>query len=158
MTRTHSSENQQTSPVHSRVATGARLILGLIFTIFGLNGFLSFLPAPPPEGVALQFFSGLAATGYFFPLLKGTEVLVGLALLSGRYVPLALTVLAPITLNIFAFHAFVDGQVALPLGILALQVYLAWHYRAAYRGVLEAKPASSASEQETHARRASYAQ
>lgn len=124
----------------SVIPTLARVALGLIFTVFGLNGFLHFLPQPPLEGTALQFVGGLAAAGYFFPLLKGTEVLVGLALLGGRYVPLALTVLAPISINIFAFHAFVaGGGLALPVVILALQLFLAWKHRAAFRGVLAAK-------------------
>ena len=79
-----------------KAKTAARLALGAIFTVFGLNGFLHFIPAPPPSGLAAVFVGGLGASGYFFPLLKGTAVAVGLLLLSNRFVPLALTVLAPI--------------------------------------------------------------
>ncbi len=125
--------------ISEKSAPFARIILGLAFAVFGLNGFLHFLPTPPYDGPAGQFLGGLAAAGYFFPLLKGTEVLVGLALLGNRFVPLALTILAPITINIFAFHAFVAGSgTALPIFLAVLQVALAYHHREAFRGVLSA--------------------
>ena len=105
----------------------ARILLGLIFFVFGLNGFLQFLPMPPLPDQAGAFMGGLAASGYFFPLLKGTEVICGLLLLTGMFVPLALVVLAPIVINIFAFHADLaaDG-LALTVLIRALEVYLAF--------------------------------
>ncbi|MGH7435165.1 MAG: DoxX family protein, partial [Polyangiaceae bacterium] len=79
-------------------------------------------------------------TGYMFPLIKGTEVLGGTLLLLGRYVPLALTLLAPVLVNILAFHAFLaPSGIPLPLVILALELTLAWSYRASYRTVLEAR-------------------
>lgn len=117
----------------------ARVLLGGIFLFFGLNGFLHFLPSPPLTGRALAFVGGLAASGYFFPLLKGTEIAAGLLLLSGRYVPLALTVLAPIVVNILAFHAFLVPDLGIPLIVLALEVFLAWSYRGAFRSVLQAR-------------------
>ena len=106
----------------------ARLLLGAIFFIFGLNGFLNFIPMPEsiPENM-MTFMNGLMATGYFFPLLKGTEVICGALLLIGAFVPLALVVLAPIVLNIFLVHLFMapDGlPMALVIG--ALEVYLAF--------------------------------
>jgi hypothetical protein len=123
-----------------KAKTAVRLALGAIFTVFGLNGFLHFLPAPPPSGLAAVFVGGLGASGYFFPLLKGTEVAVGLLLLSNRYVPLALTVLAPIVVNIVAFHAFLaPGAMALPVVITALGVYLAYTERAAFAPILKAR-------------------
>lgn len=123
-----------------KAKTAARLLLGAIFFVFGLNGFLHFLPMPAPTGAAATFMAGMAATGYFFPLLKGTEVIAGLLLLGNRYVPLALTVLAPIVLNIVAFHAFVaPGGLALPLLIVALGVYLAYTERAVFAPLLRAK-------------------
>lgn len=109
-----------------KAKTGARLALGAIFTIFGLNGFLNFLPQPAPSGLAAVFVGGLAASGYMFPLIKATELLAGLLLLSNRFVPLALTVLAPIVVNIVAFHLFLaPAGLLLPLVITALGVYLA---------------------------------
>jgi len=122
-------------------ATAARILLGTIFFVFGFNGFLGFIPQPPPPEAAAAFLGGLAGAGYFFPLLKGTEVLAGLALLSNRYVPLALTVLAPITLNILLFHLVLAPAPGLPLVIIAAQLLLAWIHRDAYAGVLSAKHA-----------------
>jgi hypothetical protein len=126
----------------------ARVLLGLPMFIFGLNGFLQFLPMPPMEGNAAAMMGGLAGAGYFFPLLKGAEVITGLMLLSGRFVPLALTILAPIVLNIVAFHAFVIGSgLALPLVLMALGLFLAWSYRNSFRAVLAANavPATAGS-------------
>ena len=122
------------------VVAAARLLLGLIFFVFGLNGFLHFLPQPPMSGPPAAFFGALLATGYMIPLIKGTEVIGGALLLSGRYVPLALTLLAPDIVNIVAFHAFLaPSGIALPLVVLALEIGLAWSHRASYRGVLEAR-------------------
>jgi len=136
-----------------KIPTAARVLLGLIFTVFGLNGFLHFLPQPPMQpGPALTFIVGLLGTGYFFPLLKATEVTAGLLLLSNRFVPLALTVLAPIVINIVAFHAFLaPGGIPLALVVLALEGYLAWTLRGVFAPVLRARtdaavsPARSAS-------------
>jgi hypothetical protein len=114
--------------------------MGLIFVVFGMNGFLNFIPPPPPETMpegAVAFGDALMKTGYMFPLVKGTEVLVGVMLLANRFVPLALALLAPVVVNIVAFHAFLapEGMV-MTFIVLALQVYLAWSYRAAYRPML----------------------
>lgn len=106
----------------------ARIILGLIFFVFGLNGFFNFIPVPPnmPEKL-MAFMNGLMASGYFFPLLKGTEVVCGLLLLIGAFVPLALIVLAPIILNIIMVHTVLDTS-GLPVAIIiaALEIYLAF--------------------------------
>jgi len=124
----------------NKAKTAARLLLGGIFTVFGLNGFLGFLPMPPPDGAAAVFMGGLAASGYMFPLIKGTEVIVGLLLLSNRFVPLALTVLAPIVLNIVAFHLFLaPAGLAVPVVVTALGIYLAYTERAVFAPVLQAR-------------------
>lgn len=118
--------------------TVARVLLGLIFTVIGLNGFLHFLPMPPLTGPAAAFMGGLASAGYFFPLLKGTEVVAGLLLLSGRFVPLALVVLAPVIVNIAAFHVFMTpGDLGMAALLVFLLAFLAWTYRGSYRGVLD---------------------
>jgi len=123
-----------------KAKTAVRLLLGAIFAVFGLNGFLHFIPQPPPSGLAAVFIGGLGGSGYFFPLLKGTEVIVGLLLLSNRFVPLALTVLAPVVVNIVAFHAFLaPSGIALPLVIVALGVYLAYTERAVFAPLLQAR-------------------
>lgn len=115
----------------------ARVLLGLPFVVFGLNGFLGFIPMEPMTGAAGAFTGGLATAPYFFPLLKGTEIVAGLMLLSGRLVPLALVLLAPILIHILAFHLFLAGGSGMALVLTALAGYLAYAYRDAYRGVLE---------------------
>jgi uncharacterized membrane protein YphA (DoxX/SURF4 family) len=88
-----------------------------------------------------------------FPLIKIVEVLGGAMLLSGRFVPLALTVLAPITVNIFAFHAaLVPANMVFPLLMVGAQAYLAWAYRGAFRGVLAARAAPTRTEDSVQAR------
>jgi hypothetical protein len=117
-----------------KVVHAARIVLGLVFFVFGLNGFLHFIPQPPPSGPAGAFAGALFMSGYFFPLLKGTEVLSGVALLSGRFVPLALTVLAPIIVNIVAFHLFLaPAGLALPVVIVMLELFLARSYWSTFR-------------------------
>ena len=109
-----------------------RILLGLIFVVFGLNGFLHFLPQPQLPDAAKSFFGGLAATGYMLPLLFAAQVLGGALLLLGM-VPLGLLLLAPVIVNIIAFHIFLapDG---LPLAIvvLVLVLFLAWVHREVY--------------------------
>ena len=92
--------------ISRRLPTIARLALGLIFFVFGLNGFFHFLPQPPAPPRAMAFAGALFASGYFFPLLKAVEVTAGALLLAGALVPFALTLLAPIIVNIVAFHLF----------------------------------------------------
>ncbi len=123
-----------------KLSIAARLVLGLVFFVFGLNGFLHFLPQPPMTGPAGAFAGALAASGYLFPLLKGTEVLAGTLLLSGFFVPLALTLLAPVIVNIAAFHFFLaPGNYAVVGLILVSEIFLAWTQRAAFAPMLRAK-------------------
>jgi putative oxidoreductase len=106
----------------------ARILLGLIFFAAGLAGLLNLAPTPPDLPEALQTYNaGLKASVYFFPFLKVTETICGLLLLSGFYVPLALVILAPIVLNIFFVHAFLQPS-GLPLAIILglLTTYLAF--------------------------------
>jgi len=118
----------------------ARVVLGLAFFVFGLNGFLHFLPQPPMSGPAANFAGALFATGYMFPLIKGTEVLGGILLLSNRFVPLALAILAPVLVNIVAFHAFLaPAGLGLPLVLLALELFLARTCRHTFAPMLQAR-------------------
>ena len=118
----------------------ARYVLGGGFALFGLNGFLNFLPAPPLPAAAANFVSALFVSGYFFPLLKGTEVTAGLLLLGNRFVPLALALLAPVLVNIIAFHAFLaPAGLPIPIVLLAGELYLAWSYRDAFAPMLRAR-------------------
>jgi uncharacterized membrane protein YphA (DoxX/SURF4 family) len=119
-----------------KLPTAARILLGLVFFVFGLNGFLQFLPAPPPPEAAAAFAGALFKTGYFFPMLKGIEVTAGVLLLSGRFVPLALALLAPIIVNIALFHVFLAPNPVIPVLLLSLEIFLAWSYREAFAPML----------------------
>jgi len=122
------------------IPTGARLFLGLVFTIFGLNFFFHFLPPPAAPPRAAAFAGALFASGYLFPLLNITEVVAGVLLLSNRFVPLALAVLAPIVINIVAFHLFLaTSDLGLALAVLAAELTLAWNRRAAFAPMLRAR-------------------
>jgi hypothetical protein len=140
-----------TTPISSasrKLPTAARLIQGAAFFTFGLNGFLQFLPMPPPPAAAGSFLGALLATGYMFPLIKSTEVLTGILLLGNRFVPLALTLIAPVLVNILAFHTFLaPAGLGLPLILLATELYLAWSYRAAFAPLLRAKVEVSSKEE-----------
>jgi len=144
--------------IEKMLPVAARLLLGFTFALFGLNGFLHFMPTPPlPEGAG-AFLGALAATGYMFPLIKGTELVAGLLLLGGRFVPLALLLLAPVLVNIVAFHAFLaPAGTALPLVLAALTLYQAWVHRDAFRAVLRARSTASAGDAATRAPRPAHA-
>jgi putative oxidoreductase len=106
----------------------ARVLLGLIFFVFGIIGLFNLVPPPPNLPERMQtFMAGMAATGYFFQLVKGTEIICGFLLLSGTFVPLALVALAPVALNIFLVHSFMDPQgLAIPIVIGILMIYLSF--------------------------------
>jgi uncharacterized membrane protein YphA (DoxX/SURF4 family) len=112
----------------AKINLAVRIILGLIFFVFGWMGLLNLIPPPANLPEKLQTFTnGLMATGYFFPLLKGTEIICGALLLSGFFVPLALVILAPIVLNIFLVHAFLEPSgLVIAIVIFVLEGYLAF--------------------------------
>jgi len=119
--------------------TVARILMGLMFFIFGLNGFLNFIPQPktPPPQAAADFATALMKTGYMMKLVMGTQLLVGVLLLVNRFLPLALALIAPIIVGIVTFHLFLAPTTIGP-GIVAsvLEIYLAWAYRKAFRPML----------------------
>jgi len=118
----------------------ARIGLGLVFATLGLNKLVPFLPQPPISGAPAAFFGALFATGYMIPLIAVTEIVAALMLLSGRLVPLGLTLLAPVIVNILAFHIFLAPVgLGLPVLVLALELYLAWAYRDAFAPMLKAR-------------------
>ncbi len=116
-----------------RLPTVSRIALGLIFTVFGLDGFFGFIPHPAPPAAAGAFAGALAASGYFFPLLKSVEIVAGVLLLTRVAVPFALTLLAPIVLNILFFHLFLaPAGLVVALAVLAAELHLAWVYRSSF--------------------------
>jgi putative oxidoreductase len=121
----------------------ARYLLGLMFTVFGLNGFLNFIHQPPPTNpLALQFFGAIMAS-HFAAFFFAGQVLGGLLLLFGFFVPLALTVLAAELYNILAFHlTMAPASIAPALVASVLWVLVFLQYRRSFKGIFTAKPAT----------------
>ena len=122
----------------NKIAQIARLALGLILFVFGLNKFLNFMPMPAmPEG-AQAFMGGLASAPYFFPLLAVTEIFGGALLLLKKYVALSLLILAPVVLNMVLFHLFLAPLSGLfAYLVLALYLVVVWSRLEAFKGVLQ---------------------
>jgi putative oxidoreductase len=117
----------------------SRFLLGFIFLVFGLNGFLHFIPMPPPSGVAGQFLGSMFVTKYLL-FVFAIQLIGGVLLLVNRYVPMALTILGPIIVNILLFHSLMN-----PSGlVLALFVTILWavvfaSVRSAFAGIFQAR-------------------
>jgi putative oxidoreductase len=121
--------------------TIARVLLGLVFFVFGLNGFLHFMPNPPPTPAAGAFFGALFATHYMIYLIFGAQVLGGALLILGIAVPFALVILAPVVVNIVCFHMFLSPDLlVLALVVAALEAFLGWHYREAFAPLFSSAP------------------
>ncbi len=119
-----------------------RVLLGLIFLVFGLNGFLHFIPMPPPTGTAGEFMFGLMKAPYMFPAISFIELFGGILLLSGSLVPLALLVLFPIILNIFFFHLVLSpANLGMAVFILAANILLAIYYWPVYKPIFKTENA-----------------
>src|SRR5580692_11293973 len=119
----------------------ARYLLGLMFTVFGLNGFLNFIHQPPPANpLAMQFFVAVSAS-HFAAFFFAVQVLGGLLLLAGLFVPLALTVLAAELYNILAFHlTMAPASIAPALVASVLWVLVFLQYRDSFKSIFNAKP------------------
>ena len=115
----------------------ARYLLGLIFLVFGLNGFFHFLHMPGPTGVAAQFFGALFVS-HFYVVIFLLQIVPAVLLLVNRYVPLALTILGPIIFNIICIHVFMAPS-GLPLAILVTILWLlvAYSVRSAFSGIFQ---------------------
>jgi putative oxidoreductase len=117
----------------------ARYLAGVIFLVFGLNGFLNFIPMPPPGGIAGQFMSALYASHYLW-VIFAFQLIAAVLLLVNRYVPLAIAMLAPVIVNILTFHVLMA-----PSGLpLALFVAILWavifvDVRPAFAGLFQSR-------------------
>jgi uncharacterized membrane protein YphA (DoxX/SURF4 family) len=136
-------ENVSQSKSFARhLPTVARLLMGLMFCVFGANGLHEFLPRPkemPPEA-AMAFIGALINTHYMMQLVAGTQLLVGILLVTNLFVPLALALIAPILVGIITFHIFLAPAGIAPGAVaLLLELYLAWSYRNAFRPMLAMK-------------------
>jgi len=120
-------------------STIARYLLGVIFLTFGLNGFLHFIPMPPLAGVAGQFFGALFVS-QLYVVIFALQIVPAVLLLVNRYVPLALTILAAIILNILSFHIFM-APAGLPLAIFVavLWVVVFISVRQAFSGLFQSR-------------------
>ncbi|RYX83212.1 DoxX family membrane protein [bacterium] len=134
--------NSKSKAITRHLPTVARILLGLMFLSSGLMCIFNLMPAQPTKlpDAAVAFNMGMMKTGYMFPLIYATQVVVGALLLSNRFVPLALALLAPFLVNSFAFHAFLVPQgLEMVVFAIALELYLAWSYRAAFLPMLTMK-------------------
>lgn len=122
------------------VAAIARVLLGLLFLVFGMNGFLNFMPVPkdlPPDVITVS--TGLMKGGYL-TVVSGAEIIGAVLLLTNLFVPLALVLLAPIVVGIITFHIAIAPATIVPgTVVLVMELYLAWAYRGAFRPMLRAK-------------------
>jgi hypothetical protein len=108
----------------------ARILLGLLFLVFGLNGFFHFIPQPPmPPSDVTTFFTVLMTSHYMVPVFT-LQVLGALCLLSGRFVPLGLTLLGPVVFNILLVHFLLEPK-GRPIAAVTAIVWLVLFY--AYR-------------------------
>jgi len=116
----------------------ARVLLGLVFVVFGSNIFLHFMPMPPPPATLAGDFSKALMQSHYIYVVGLLQVIGGLLLLIGRYVPLGLTLLGPVIVNILLFHIFLDPSglpMALVVAVLAL--FLLWRYRTNFAGLMK---------------------
>ncbi|MBV8246142.1 MAG: hypothetical protein JOZ38_09500 [Candidatus Eremiobacteraeota bacterium] len=123
------------------VYTIARLLLGLMFLVFGLNGFLHFIPNPPVIPAAAAAFMMAMFVPHFAYFVFGVQALCGILLLVNRYVPLALVMLGAVLANIFAFHLTMWPASIFPMPLIALALWLltAWPIRSYFAPLLTAK-------------------
>ena len=117
-----------------------RVLMGLLFLFASIVYFLNLFPQPELAGNSKTFMEGVNATRYLMPLIKITELLCGIAFVSGYFVPLATIVIAPIVVNIFLFHVFIDTS-GLPVAIFLVlaNIFLAYAYRDKFKPLLKAK-------------------
>jgi hypothetical protein len=118
----------------------ARFLIGLAFLVFGLNGLLHFLPQPPmPPGAARNYVEALSATAYLM-VVSGIQVLTAVLFLINRFVPLALTLIAPVIVNILMFHLFMEPPSIGPGIFVAICWFvLFFRHRAAFSGIFAAR-------------------
>ena len=115
----------------------ARVLLGLIFVVFGSNIFLHFIPMPPPQPGLLGDFTKALFLSHYLHVVAVFQIVGGLFLLIGRFVPLGLLLLAPVIVNIGLIHVLMDPS-GLPMAavVTLLEVFLIWRYRDAFAGIL----------------------
>ena len=115
----------------------ARVLLGFVFVVFGSNIFLHFIPMPPPPATLAGDFSKALFLSHYLHVVAVFQIVGGLFLLVGRFVPLGLVLLAPVILNIALFHVLLDPSGLVMAAVISiLLVFLVWQYRDAFRGIV----------------------
>lgn len=124
--------------MNSTFTTILRIILGLTLVVFGLNRFIVFFPAPEMATAGANFIESLETSGYLLYAVAAIEVIIGFLLLAKKWVPFALILLAPISLNILLFHLFLDvSGIAVAVAIVTINVILIYKYWKAYRPLFQ---------------------
>jgi putative oxidoreductase len=119
------------------VSTIARFLLGFVFVFFGLNGFLNFIPMPPIPGIAGQFVGVLFLSHYLVVIIR-IQFFAGILLVANRFVPLALTLLGPVIVNIFFYYVFMDpGGLPRAAVVVVLWLLVAYSVRSAFAGLVQ---------------------
>jgi uncharacterized membrane protein YphA (DoxX/SURF4 family) len=130
---------EKENPVMKTASVIARYLAGAIFLVMGLNGFLNFIPLPPPGGIAGQFMGALYASHYLW-VIFAFQVIGGFLLLVNRYVPLAAAVLAPVIVNILTFHVLMaPSGLPLALFVAVLWVAIFIDVRPAFSGLFQSR-------------------
>lgn len=123
-----------------KLILAARLLFGLAFLTFGLNGFLQFMPNPPVSPEAGALLGAFAKTGYFFPMVKVIEIAVGLMLIADFFAPLAVVLISPILVGITSIHLFLNpAGLPIMIALHSLHGFLVYAYKTHYQGVLSRK-------------------
>jgi putative oxidoreductase len=127
-----------------RIASAiARYLAGVIFLVFGLNGFLNFIPLPPPGGIAGQFMAALYVSHYLW-VIFAFQLIAGVLLLVNRYVPLAVAMLAPVIVNILVFHALMaPSGLPLPPFVAVLWAIIFIDVRPVFSGLFQSRFAAA---------------
>ncbi len=155
--------NDTTSPQidHGARGSGAaryvtavvRTLLGLGFLVFGLNGFLNFIPQPKDIPQDIMAVMGALMKAGYMTVVSGAEVLAAVMLLTNRFVPLALALLAPIIVGILTFHiSMALATIGPGIAVLVMELYLAWAYRGAFRPMLAARVSAGTVPEATHSK------
>ena len=118
----------------------AQILLGLAFVVFGLNGFLHFIPQPPmPDGLMKQF-TDVMTTSHYMAFVCGVQVISGVLFLVNRFVPLALTLIGPVIVNILVFHILIaPASIGPGIFVTICWFIVFFRHRAAFAGIFDAK-------------------
>src|SRR5690606_21496694 len=110
-----------------------RVLLGVLYAASALAWFFNLMPQSEMQGASEKFITGLAVSGYFFPLLKWIELLCGIALITGKFGPLANVIIFPVTVHIFLYHAFLAPEgMLIPAAMVLMNLFLAYAWRERY--------------------------